>query len=343
MKFVRQAWYVAGWSSEFTRSISRITIMNENIALYRTRAGKIVALQDRCPHKSLPLSMGRLIDDNIQCGYHGMTFNPEGYCVRIPGQESVPRSAVVKAFPVQEKNDIVWIWMGHPEKADEKEIFHLEEFDNSGWKSHQGDALYFQSNYLNVAENLVDPAHVSFVHPTTLGNPESEDVTVRTDVSGEVLVAWRWIRDAPPVGFFKSFGNFTGNVDRWHYYYLYMPSIAVIDFGSANTSCNLKEEERHKGVRVFTVHFLTPVSETECIDRWMHLRNIQINDEEVSRKMDEMFRLAFDEDKAILEAIQQEESSSSNQQTISLAIDKAPNVYRLRIKRMIENEVNSNT
>ena len=102
MKFVRQAWYVAGWSSEFTRSITRITIMNENIALYRTKTGKIVALQDRCPHKSLPLSMGRLIDDNIQCGYHGMTFNPEGYCVRIPGQESIPRSAVVKTFPVQE-------------------------------------------------------------------------------------------------------------------------------------------------------------------------------------------------------------------------------------------------
>ena len=46
MKFVRQAWYVAGWSSEFTRSITRITIMNENIALYRTKTGKIVALQD---------------------------------------------------------------------------------------------------------------------------------------------------------------------------------------------------------------------------------------------------------------------------------------------------------
>ena len=85
------------------------------------------------------------------------------------------------------------------------------------------------------------------------------------------------------------------------------------------------------------------MSETECIDRWMHLRNIQIDNEEVSRKMDEMFRLAFDEDKAILESIQQEETSSPNQQTISLAIDKAPNVYRLRIKRMIENEVNSNT
>ena len=342
MEFVRHAWYVAGWSKEFSRSIKRITIMSENIAMYRTTAGKLVALQDRCPHKSLPLSMGRLIEDNIQCGYHGMTFNTAGHCVRIPGQDSIPKSAVVKSFAVHEQNDIVWIWMGPIHEADSKEIFHLKQFDDPAWKAHQGDALHFQSNYLNVAENLVDPAHVSFVHPTTLGNPESEDVKVHTDISGEVLVAWRWIRNAPPIGFFKSLGNFSGNVDRWHYYYLYMPSIAVIDFGSADTSCKLKEDERHKGVRIFTIHFLTPVSETECIDRWMHLRNIQIEDDDVSQKMDEMFRIAFEEDKVILEAIQQEELRSTGEQSIKLAIDKAPNVYRLRIRRLIENELNKN-
>ena len=74
----------------------------------------------------------------------------------------------------------------------------------------------------------------------------------------------------------------------------------------------------------------------------MHLRNTEIDNEEVSRKMDEMFRLAFNEDKVALEAIQNEESRPFNQQTISLAIDKAPNVYRLRIRRMIENELNNN-
>ncbi len=88
------------------------------------------------------------------------------------------------------------------------------------------------------------------------------------------------------------------------------------------------------------MYFLTSLSETECIDCWMHLRNIEIDDEEVSGEMDEMFRLAFDEDKAVLEAMQQENLRPSNQQTISLAMDKAPNVYRLRIKRMIENELN---
>ena len=116
-----------------------------------------------------------------------------------------------------------------------------------------------------------------------------------------------------------------------------MPSIAVIDFGSASSDLNIKEEERHKGVRVFAIHLLTPVSETECIDRWMHLRNIQTEDDEVSASMDTMFRIAFDEDKEILEAIQEEELTPKARKPVRLAIDKAPNVYRLRIKKMAVN------
>lgn len=334
MSYVRNAWYVLGWAKEINDKLDRITIMGDPIVVFRTTEGNVIALEDRCPHKLLPLSKGRIVDNTIQCGYHGMTFDQTGQCVRIPGQNTIPKTACVKSYPVHQEHDIVWIWMGEANRADIAKIFKLAEFDNPKWKAHQGDALYLKSNYLNVAENLVDPAHVSFVHPTTLGNSESEDVQVHTDTSGDVLVAWRWIRDAPPVGFFQSFGGFSGNVDRWHYYYLHMPSIAVIDFGSAEITLSLKEEERHKGVRVFAIHFLTPVSETECIDRWMHIRNIEIEDDKVGYSMDKMFRVAFDEDKQILEAIQHEELRKDAQNPVRLAIDKAPNIYRLRVKRL---------
>ena len=337
MDYVRDAWYVASWSHEIKDRLIRITVMEENIVLFRSKDGIINALEDRCPHRSLPLSRGKLINDSIQCGYHGMTFGSDGKCIRIPGQDIIPSTAFVRTYPIVEEYNIVWIWMGDKEAADTSKIFKLPQFDNPAWKAHQGDALYFKSNYLNVAENLVDPAHVSFVHPTTLGNPESENVKVEVDTSGDIITAWRWIRNAPPVGFFQSFGNFSGNVDRWHYYYLHIPSIAVIDFGSASSDLKIKEEERHKGVRVFAIHLLTPVSETECIDRWMHLRNIQTEDDEVGASMDAMFRIAFDEDKEILEAIQEEELSPSSRKPVRLAIDKAPNVYRLRIKKMAAN------
>ncbi|CAN0490118.1 unnamed protein product, partial [Hapterophycus canaliculatus] len=186
----------------------------------------------------------------------------------------------------------------------------LPQFSNNQWHAHQGDALHLQAHYLNVAENLVDPAHVSFVHPTTLGNAASEDVPVHVDVDSDVLVAWRWIRDAPPVGFFQKFGGFDGHVDRWHYYYLHMPCTAVIDFGSADVSAKLEESERDKGVRIFAIHFLTPVNQHYTIDRWMHLRNAAVGDEQASEQMDAMFRVAFNEDKEILEAIDESEQSA---------------------------------
>ena len=336
--FVKNAWYVAGWSSEFGDALQRVTVLEQHLVMYRTSTGSVVAMEDRCPHRQLPLSLGKRIGDDIQCGYHGMTFNCAGACVRVPGQDNLPATAYVDTFPVVEKNDIVFIWMGDTEKADAALVFDMPEFSDKGWHVHQGDALHLKANYLNVAENLVDPAHVSFVHPTTLGNPASENVPVHVDTQGDVLVAWRWIRDAEPVGFFKNFGGFTGNVDRWHYYYLHLPSIAVIDFGSAAASLNLPEEERDKGVRIFALHFLTPVNEHYTIDRWMHIRNAAIGDHAASEQMDAVFRIAFDEDKAILEAIDEQERLPQKRKPIRLAIDKGPMVYRRRIRDLVEAE-----
>jgi phenylpropionate dioxygenase-like ring-hydroxylating dioxygenase large terminal subunit len=335
MSYVRNAWYVAGWSSEFDESLKRVVILEQAVVMYRLSDGSVVGLEDQCPHRLLPLSKGKRIGDDIQCGYHGMTFNCEGQCVRVPGQDNVPASAFVTNYAVHEKHNIVFIWMGDSKEAVTDDIFDLPQFHSDQWHAHQGDALHLKSHYLNVAENLVDPAHVSFVHPTTLGNAASENVPVHIETEGEVLVAWRWIRDAPPIGFFQKFGCFEGNVDRWHYYYLHLPCTAVIDFGSADTDKNLPEESRNEGVRIFALHFITPVNEHYTIDRWMHLRNAAVGDEEASLQMDNMFRVAFNEDKEILEAIDEQEQMVQTRKPIRLAIDKGPTVYRRRINAMI--------
>ncbi len=338
MPFVKNSWYVAGWSTDFEDRLVPLTICAQNLVLFRTRAGEMVALEDRCPHRLLPLSRGKRIGDTIQCGYHGMTFGADGRCVRVPGQSNLPKSAYVDAYPTLERHGIVWIWMGEPEAADPDLCFDMPELADPDWHVHHGDKLHIRANYLNVAENLVDPAHVSFVHPTTLGNAASENVPVHVKTGGEAIVAWRWIRDAEPIGFFKKFGGFSGNVDRWHYYYLHLPSTAVIDFGSADADLALPEEERDRGVRIFALHFVTPVEEGYTIDHWMHLRNTALGDEEASEQMDRMFRIAFDEDKAILEAIHEEEQRPQKRKPIRIAIDKGPNVYRMRIRDMLEAE-----
>lgn len=336
--YVADAWYVAGWSSEFTSALTPLTMLEQTLVVYRCADGTVVALEDRCPHRQLPLSKGLLVEDSIQCGYHGMTFSAQGQCIRVPGQDNIPSTAFVRAYPVHEMNSIVFIWMGDPDKADTADVFDLPQFSSHDWHAHQGDALHLQAHYMNVAENLVDPAHVSFVHPTTLGNSASEDVPVHVDIESDVLLAWRWIRNAPPVGFFQKFGGFDGHVDRWHYYYLHLPCTAVIDFGSADVNAQLDESERDKGVRIFAIHFLTPVNEHYTIDRWMHLRNAAVGDDEASQQMDAMFRVAFNEDKEILEAIDAAERQPCTRKPIRLGIDKGPIAYRRRMQALMEKE-----
>ena len=338
MDYVRNAWYVAGWASEFGDELRAVTILEENLVMFRNSAGTIVALEDRCPHRFMPLSKGKRIGDHIQCGYHGMTFDCQGKCVRVPGQDGIPAQAYVETFPVHVSHDIVWVWMGLKDKAAIDDIFDLPEFHDAKWHAHQGGQLHLASNYLNVAENLVDPAHVSFVHPTTLGSAASEEVPVQVSIKAEPIVAWRWIRDAPAIGFFQELGGFTGNVDRWHYYYLYTPCTAVIDFGSIATQAKPDEAARDQGVRIFALHFMTPVNSQYTIDRWMHLRNTAIGDQAVSAKMDDMFAIAFAEDKIILEALQEAENRPAKRPPVRVGIDKAPNAYRKRIDRLIARE-----
>ena len=83
---------------------------------------------------------------------------------------------------------------------------------------------------------------------------------------------------------------------------------------------------------------MTPVNAQYTIDRWMHLRNTAQGDDAVSAQMDAMFNIAFAEDKAILEAIQEEENRPQQRPLVRLLIDKASNVYRKRIDDLVAAE-----
>ena len=90
--FLRNYWYVAASGSEIGRKPFRRIILNEPVVFYRTEDGTPVALEDRCPHRRLPLSMGKLVEgDVLQCHYHGLRFDRTGACVRVPGQDMIPR------------------------------------------------------------------------------------------------------------------------------------------------------------------------------------------------------------------------------------------------------------
>jgi phenylpropionate dioxygenase-like ring-hydroxylating dioxygenase large terminal subunit len=334
-EYVRSAWYPAAWSRDVKRELISRRILEEDVVLYRTSAGLPAALEDTCPHRLTPLSMGRLRGDTIECGYHGMTFNCRGECVRIPGQEIIPRNAQVRSYPVVENMGLAWIWMGDPALANPSALYDLPQYHAANWSAVEGDALRIDCHYLSLADNLCDPAHVSFVHLSTLGNTEGEDVPVHSEKTGEnTLVTWRWILNSPAIPLFAKFGKFSGNVDRWHYYHYTAPSIAVIDFGSALTGTGASEGARDDCVQIYACHFITPVDAGSCIDHWLFVKNFA-TDEATTRAMIEQFRIAFNEDKVILEAIQRKEKQPRARRPMRLAIDAAPT----RMRQMVENRI----
>ena len=338
MTFIRNAWYVACWADELQHALLPRTILNQPVVLYRQQDGTPAALEDLCPHRFLPLSMGELNGDAVQCGYHGLTFNSQGECIRVPGQERIPAAAKVRSYPVREHLGMIWIWLGEPQRATQTEIFDLSQYHQSDWAIGYGDALHIQAHYLSLADNLCDPAHVSFVHKTTLGSPSGAGIPVTSERHGDTVLTYRWTLDQPPVGFFQLFGNFTGHVDRWQYYYLHAPCIAVIDFGSADAGSGAPQGRRDNCIQVFSCHFLTPETEQSTVDYWLHVRNFAIQDNQVSTAISDQFRIAFAEDKTILEAIQQRENQFPKRETVHIAIDSGPSRLRRVIQDMLARE-----
>ncbi len=337
MSFVTNCWYPAAWGSEIGRVPMRRTIIGETVVLFRRQDGGIAALDDLCPHRMTPLSMGRVDGDTIECGYHGMAFDSAGACVRIPGQANIPSRAKVRAYPIAEHLGLAWIWMGTA-PADLDLLVPLPQFEQPGWHTAQGEALAIEANYLNLADNLCDPSHVSFVHTSTLGNRASVGVPVQSQSEGRTTLVWRWIMDAPAIPVFAQTGLITGSVDRWHYYHYHAPCVAIIDFGTAAAGLIGEDGDRDRGLRIFAVHCITPVDEGRCIDHWFHTRNFGQGDPAIDAQLHAGLRMAFDEDKAILEAIRREEIRRPDFRPIGIAIDAAPTRMRRIVQRLRDAE-----
>src|SRR5215471_7455909 len=105
--FVKNAWYCAGWDYHVSHSKDALLsrrMAGESIVLYRKSDGRVLALEDRCPHRQAPLSMGRKEGDSLRCMYHGLKFAPSGKCIEVPGSNHIPERACVRVLPVLERD-----------------------------------------------------------------------------------------------------------------------------------------------------------------------------------------------------------------------------------------------
>jgi vanillate O-demethylase monooxygenase subunit len=99
---LKNYWYVAARSNEIDRHLLGRILLDDAVVFFRTEAGAITALEDRCPHRGYPLHKGRLIGNTVECGYHGISFDCSGRCIKVPGQTQIPTGANIRRYPVIE-------------------------------------------------------------------------------------------------------------------------------------------------------------------------------------------------------------------------------------------------
>lgn len=299
---IRNCWYVAATGAEITRKLFDRRILGHSIVFYRTEDGRPVALDNRCPHRSFPLSQGRLEGDNLVCGYHGITFDSCGTCVRIPTIPSVPKNFGLREFPLVERGPLVWIWTGPREAADPALIpHHFPAPGTEGWAMFSGYS-HVNSDYVQMHENLQDLSHFGYLHADSLGAPDFALAPMEMKTPGDTVWTLRTHLNAlPPPLWTKAFGlrpeHRLSRVIESNY-----ETPAHIGALQTMTIAPTAADERSE-YKIVILHYLTPESQDSFHYHWYHLRNFAQDSIEMSDNLRAGYTRAFLEDKVALEAI----------------------------------------
>jgi phenylpropionate dioxygenase-like ring-hydroxylating dioxygenase large terminal subunit len=240
--FLRNYWYVAAFSDEVREEPLGRTILNEPVALFRTKSGAVGALEDRCSHRWMPLSKGWVESEMLVCCYHGVAFDGAGACVRVPGRDTPQPGLAVRSFPTVERYGAIWIWMGDPKLADPAKILDCKLMDPAG---RDGSRVYLHvnANYMFISDNLCDLLHVAFLHnsgrknSSSIGNTLMENGKLDAGQRGESVVAdWTWTAvPTPPT--WRRLGTIGERADGWILSTFVPPSFLInpIGFAEAGT------------------------------------------------------------------------------------------------------------
>ncbi|CAN5734350.1 aromatic ring-hydroxylating dioxygenase subunit alpha [soil metagenome] len=300
--FIRNAWYVAAWPEEVSTKPMARTLLGEPVVLYRQEDGTPVALEDRCSHRNLPLSMGEVSGQYIVCAYHGLAYGADGKCARVPAQDTIPSAAKVKSYPLVERDGALWIWMGDAELADPDGIVPYPWHSDPGW-AHKHSYYHIDGQYQLLHENLLDLSHVGWVHRKTIGGTPNahSQATMKTDRNGETVTVRRYMPNsvAPPT-YVRAVG-FTGDIDRWMKIEFF-PTLIRVYTGANDVGKGVDEAHQMDtfGARIF--NGVTPETEHTTHYFWSAAHNYKVDQPEVTEQFFREVEATFIEDKTVMEA-----------------------------------------
>jgi len=344
--YVRNTWYVAAWSHELeTAKPFAVSILDEPIALYRSESGRLVALEDRCVHRLAPLSLGRCEGERLRCMYHGLLYDPDGKVSQIPGQDLVPKQARVRSYPIADRHDWVWVWMGDPALADEALIPPAVGLSDPDYILGHGHLDYAAEARL-INDNLLDFSHLSYVHATSFGaGPEFAESLPKLEALERGVRFSRWMVD--------TYGQSTRKapvpIDSYMTYDFLIPGVLLMWSGHypSGTAAKLdyappRLEDAEGGV-TFTNQAVTPLGPkaSRYFFSWGPRRGH--GDEALRDQLMELAAVAFGEDKTMIEAQQKVIDRTPEPRIMPTAHDKGVTIFTRLVERMAKAERESLT
>jgi vanillate O-demethylase monooxygenase subunit len=299
--FIKNEWYVVAFTTELQRSLLKRTVLDQRLVLFRTLAGVPVALDDRCAHRSFPLSAGTLDGDTVVCGYHGLRYDSAGDCIEVPSQKTCPKGIGVRTFPLVERGPFVWIWLGDA-PADPARIPATPWLDDGEWTSSQG-YFHLPANYVSLHENLLDLTHLSYVHARSFGTPDYASAPFESTLADGRYRITRTVAPTtlPPV-WAKPTGLTHDAAARVATSEFVAPGLHVVTVNFYDTRSS---PDARREFLVRTCHVPTPETHGSTHYFVVHSRDFAVDDAAVTEFMHaELFR-AFEEDVVALTRLEE--------------------------------------
>ena len=173
-------WYPMAWSREIKPGKTYAArFAGTPIVIVRPEEGPVFALEDRCAHRQVPLSMGVVKGCTLRCGYHGWTYDASGSCLDAPylGKNKMPN--IVRKFPCIEQDGLIFVWPGDPAKV--TELGALARVADRAYKTRRfGREVHCHYTFMH--ENLMDMNH-QFLHRRQMGKIAPDRKSTRLNSS----------------------------------------------------------------------------------------------------------------------------------------------------------------
>jgi phenylpropionate dioxygenase-like ring-hydroxylating dioxygenase large terminal subunit len=328
-------WYVACRSSALGAKPIARSVLGTPLVLFRDGAGRAAALLDRCPHRNVPLSLGRVArSGNLECRYHGWQFDDQGRCRAVPGLDAAaaPRERRCPRAAVREQEGLVWVY-GALDEEPTSEPFRIGLDELAGHTVVMRE-LEAPATLHAVLENALDVPHTAFLHRGLFRGGERHEIRVRVRRTADGVEA-EYVGEPRPDGVVgKLLSPSGGTVEHWDRFRL--PSIGQVEY-------RLGKESHFVVTALCTPvsDFVTRLTAVAAFKTLLPGRLLKLVLEPVALRI-------FGQDTAILRAQSENIRRFGGEQYMSTEVDfLGPHIWRLlkqaergeTLEAVVENEV----